>query len=321
MFAFVLSLMICVSWLTQAQVSLTGEKFQPAKIYGEKTFKEGGKLQIKCSTFGAVNDSEEVFNYLCKNGIGIEMKKSRDRDVIFTIDGITKDFTGNYSCVYSEKEYDVKEARGQDFESIFITVNDSFIPAIITLPEISVKEGTDVDFKCTSSKLPDNDQNNNYAYLCKNGTVIQVNIWNTEKMEAIFTLKEVSKRDAGSYTCGLMADIQPIPKTRLHGINKASLHVTENVNDTVRIVVGCSVALLLVLCCLGLYGVIEKQGWCRCHSERSTEHGAEARGGEHILYTDVTQNQPRAVEWDDFSDNSEDDHGSNEDLYQVCEDV
>ncbi|XP_036441626.1 uncharacterized protein LOC118818469 isoform X5 [Colossoma macropomum] len=289
MFAFVLSLMICVSWLTQAQVSLTGEKFQPAKIYGEKTFKEGGKLQIKCSTFGAVNDSEEVFNYLCKNGIGIEMKKSRDRDVIFTIDGITKDFTGNYSCVYSEKEYDVKEARGQDFESIFITVNDSFIPAIITLPEISVKEGTDVDFKCTSSKLPDNDQNNNYAYLCKNGTVIQVNIWNTEKMEAIFTLKEVSKRDAGSYTCGLMADIQPIPKTRLHGINKASLHVT---------------------------------GWCRCHSERSTEHGAEARGGEHILYTDVTQNQPsRAVEWDDFSDNSEDDHGSNEDLYQVCEDV
>ncbi|KAL7878409.1 hypothetical protein AOLI_G00093830 [Acnodon oligacanthus] len=316
MFAFILSL---------------SKEIHPAKIYGEKTFKEGGKLQITCSTFGAETECVEVVNYLCRNGIGIEKKKSRERDVVFSIDGITRDFTGNYSCVYSKTEYNVEEVRGRGFESIFITVNDSFIPANITLPETSVKEGSDVDFKCTSSKLPDNDQNNIYAYLCKNGTVIQVNIWNTEKRETVFTLKTVSKRDAGSYACGLMADIQPIPKTRVHGINKANLRVTENVNvnDTVKIVVGCSITLLLILCFLGLYGVIDLQGWCRCHSERSTEHGAEARGGEflsqgHISYTNEMQNQPRfssAAEWDDFSDSCENDHASNEDLYQVCEDV
>ncbi|XP_017542460.1 uncharacterized protein LOC108414153 isoform X2 [Pygocentrus nattereri] len=311
-------------------LSLSKERdIHPAKIYGKKTFKEGGKLQITCSTFGPETECEEVVNYLCRDGIGIEKKISRERDVLFSIDGITKDFTGNYSCVYSKTEYSVEEVRGQGFESIFITVNDSFIPANITLPEISVKEGADVDFKCTSSKLPDNDQNNIYAYLCKNGTVIQLNIWNTEKMETIFTLKKVSKTDSGSYACGLMADIQPIPKTRVNGINQVNLHITENVNDAVRIVVGCSIALLLILCFLGLYGVVEKQGWCRCHSERSTEHGAEARGGDflsqgHISYTNQMQNQPRfrsAAEWDDFSDSSENDHASNEDLYQVCEDV
>ncbi|XP_017542461.1 uncharacterized protein LOC108414153 isoform X3 [Pygocentrus nattereri] len=224
MFAFILSLMISVPWLTQAQGK--ERDIHPAKIYGKKTFKEGGKLQITCSTFGPETECEEVVNYLCRDGIGIEKKISRERDVLFSIDGITKDFTGNYSCVYSKTEYSVEEVRGQGFESIFITVN-------------------------------------------------------------------------------------------------------ENVNDAVRIVVGCSIALLLILCFLGLYGVVEKQGWCRCHSERSTEHGAEARGGDflsqgHISYTNQMQNQPRfrsAAEWDDFSDSSENDHASNEDLYQVCEDV
>ncbi|KAI4883587.1 hypothetical protein NFI96_033207, partial [Prochilodus magdalenae] len=222
MFTFILPLMFSAPLLPQAR----GEDLHPARIYGEKTLREGGKLQITCSTFGIVEKCDEVFVYLCRNGTAIEKKKTRDQDIDFSIDGVTKAFIGNYSCVFSKKEYDLKDVKGQGSESIFITVNDSFVPAYVTLSGMSVSEETDVDVTCTSSKLPDNVQHNIYAYLCKNGTVIRVNIWSTEKMVAIFTLKRVTRRDAGSYTCGLMADIQPIPKTRRHGINEANLHVT-----------------------------------------------------------------------------------------------
>lgn len=49
--------------------------------------------------------------------------KSDCQDVTFIIDDITKDDTGDYSCVFSSYKYDPEDVRGNGINSIFITVN------------------------------------------------------------------------------------------------------------------------------------------------------------------------------------------------------
>ncbi|KAI5098447.1 hypothetical protein C0J45_12174 [Silurus meridionalis] len=103
---------------------------------------------------------------------------------------------------------------------------NSFTPAEIILPETSVKAGSDVEIQCTSLKLPERNQKGNiYAFLDKNGTVIQVNIWDTVKNEVRFTLKEVTTQDAGTYICFVMSEPCPFPE-KVHGVNEVDLHVT-----------------------------------------------------------------------------------------------
>lgn len=108
----------------------------------------------------------------------------------------------------------------------FPSNSDSFIPAEIGLQQTSAKIRTDVEFQCTSGKLPKRKQKGSiYAYLYKNSTVIQMNIWDTTKNEVRFTLKEVTMQDAGTYICFLMSEPCPFPK-KAHGINEVNLQVT-----------------------------------------------------------------------------------------------
>ncbi|XP_066540661.1 uncharacterized protein [Hoplias malabaricus] len=284
---------------------LSLDEILEAKIYGNKTVKEGGKLQITCSTFGSNPDHNLVWIYLCRNGTGINRKNSRDSDIEFSIDDITINYTGNYSCAFSKKKLEPQDIKVNAANSIFITVNDSVVPGKITSPETSVKEGSDVEFECTSSKLPESDTNNHiYAYLCKNGTVLQVNLWDIKNNMSIFMIKHIKMEDAARYFCVLMGNLQPVPKRTIYGINEVKLHVSENVSDIkIIVVICCSILLLLLLFSLCLWRLIEK-GYFKFHGERSTENGAESR--REILNLDETDNKPStAAEWDEFSDDSE----------------
>lgn len=81
------------------------------------------KLELKCSTHGLKQASEKnVFIYLCKNGVGIDVKSSC-QDATFFVDNNTKDNTGNYSCVFSVKQYDPRTVKGNGSNFFFITVN------------------------------------------------------------------------------------------------------------------------------------------------------------------------------------------------------
>ncbi|XP_017321956.3 uncharacterized protein LOC108264701 [Ictalurus punctatus] len=263
---FIIKLLILVAWLSQAQ----GREIHPARIYAVKN---SGKLEFTCSTHGMKETFEKNSNlyiYLCRNGTGIAMK-SDCQDVTFIIDDITKDDTGDYSCVFSSYKYDPEDVRGNGINSIFITVNDSFIPAEIASPETSVKMGSDVDLQCTSLKLPERNQKGNvYAYLYKNGytvqngTVIQVNIWDTVKNKARFTLKEVTMRDAGTYFCFLMSEPCTFPK-EVHGINEVNLNITDpryeviltETYDPVRkrniLRLGFSGGVIIIACCIVIF--------------------------------------------------------------------
>ncbi|XP_076845639.1 uncharacterized protein LOC143490935 isoform X2 [Brachyhypopomus gauderio] len=323
MLCFMLILSIWV-WITQGQ----GENMHPAKIYANNNFKEGGRLTIKCSLFGLKEQSGKAYFYLCKDGQVMLIQESTCLDVMFHIDSITKNYSGHYSCVYSEQKYNAKDVKGHS-ANVLITVDDSSVPANISWPKASMMEGGDVELRCTSSLVLDSwqDMRNIYAYLCKNGTVIQVNIWDTEKKEAIFTLKKVKMHDAGTYICFLSSDIWPIPDM-MQGNNEAHLHVIEGSSDTIRIVLVTSALLPCLILFLGIWAVIKGQVCYRCTIERSLQPGSESRGfdiqhEEELSPTDEVQNVPSlnsCLEWEDSSDSYDETCNLQDVVYQVCED-
>ena len=75
----------------------------PAKIFGPSSVTEGVNINFKCSTTG-IRGPEDKFNfYLCKNGVGIRialLEKGED-DAIFDMKNVTREDSGNYSCVYT----------------------------------------------------------------------------------------------------------------------------------------------------------------------------------------------------------------------------
>ncbi|XP_029623155.1 uncharacterized protein LOC115203021 isoform X2 [Salmo trutta] len=79
------------------------KKIYPAKIFGPSSVTEGVNVTFKCSTTG-IKEPEDKFNfYLCKNGVGIRimlLEKLVD-DAIFTMKDVTREDSGNYSCVYT----------------------------------------------------------------------------------------------------------------------------------------------------------------------------------------------------------------------------
>ncbi|XP_058243021.1 uncharacterized protein LOC131351595 isoform X2 [Hemibagrus wyckioides] len=314
----IIKLMILVAWFSQAQ----GLEIYPAKIYLGKS---EGTLEFTCSTYGlqdALQRTSKFHIYLCRNGVGIKMKLSW-QDATFCVDDTRRDNTGYYSCVYSVQKYNIDQVRQNGTNSIFVSVNDSFVPAEIASSQTHVITGSDVEFQCTSLNLPErNHKGNIYAVLYKNSTVIQMNIWDMRKNKARFVLKEVRIQDAGKYICFLMSEPLPFPKN-VYGVNEVILDVTvsEYFNETIKITVGV-LSLLLIILILGLvsWGVFQKKGCFKGHSDRfdiSVEHSNHPREAE------MNQAEMRNVhsfdsEWDQTSSSSASPSYTN--TYQVCED-
>lgn len=75
----------------------------PAKIFGPSSVTEGVNIHFKCSTTG-IRGPEDKFNfYLCKNGVGIRIAllEEGEDDAIFDMKNVTREDSGNYSCVYT----------------------------------------------------------------------------------------------------------------------------------------------------------------------------------------------------------------------------
>ncbi|XP_064778481.1 uncharacterized protein LOC135504112 [Oncorhynchus masou masou] len=79
------------------------KKIYPAKIFGPSSVTEGVNIHFKCSTTGIRGHEDKLHFYLCKNGVGIRIalpEKDKD-DAIFDMKNVTREDSGNYSCVYT----------------------------------------------------------------------------------------------------------------------------------------------------------------------------------------------------------------------------
>ena len=106
---------------------------------------------------------------------------------------------------------------------------DTLIPAdLVTGPSI-VREGDDVEFTCRISD-PQKVANSSFVhcYLIKNGAIVLVQVFDIQKMEAIFTIRALSNAASGNYSCVLLLlDSLPKKDAELHGSTAVFLEVKE----------------------------------------------------------------------------------------------
>ncbi|XP_062380224.1 uncharacterized protein LOC134068557 [Sardina pilchardus] len=207
--------------VTEEHPTESQELVLPARIYGSSaSFKVGEYFEARCSIFGLKRDDEKVFVYLCKNGVGIAVLESKNMDASFTVGNITKEHSGNYSCMFSRTKHHPCAVRGHGENFISIRVTDIH-PAIIAAK--SMESGAEVDLSCSSSDASDTSLF--LAYLCRNRTIIDVQMWNSQKKQASFHLRTLQGSDTGSYSCVLSE--HPLAATELDtcGVNSVFLRV------------------------------------------------------------------------------------------------
>lgn len=99
------------------------EVIEPARIYGSTSRVTAGQdFELKCSTYGLTKAEEQVFVYLCKNGVGLDRVATKSHDITFTVKSASLDHTGNYSCVFSRSKYSPNKVRGEGDTPVFIKV-------------------------------------------------------------------------------------------------------------------------------------------------------------------------------------------------------
>ncbi|CAI5646008.1 unnamed protein product, partial [Oreochromis niloticus] len=178
----------------------------PAKILAQQTIiSENSDLYVTCSTLERKKDSK-VFIYLLKNGHGIQnLTQKQDRsDTKFSIPRAGLHHSGNYSCVYSQKPYTLSEVVKKGDNIIEILVIANFLPADISIVGPStVHEGDYVEFQCTVSQHLHTLGGCKfiYAYLRKNDTILQVQVFNVSQKLATFIIDSAVLRDSGPYSC------------------------------------------------------------------------------------------------------------------------
>ena len=106
---------------------------------------------------------------------------------------------------------------------------ETLIPAeLVTGPSI-VREGDDVEFTCQILD-PQKVANSSFVhcYLIKNRAIVLVQVFDIQKMKAIFTIKALSNAASGNYSCVLLLlDSLTKKDAELHGSTAVSLQVKE----------------------------------------------------------------------------------------------
>lgn len=107
---------------------------EPARIYGSTSGVTAGQdFELKCSTYGLTKAEEQVFVYLCKNGVGQDRVFTKSHDITFTVKSASLDHTGNYSCVFSRNKYSANAVRGEGDTPVFIKVIGECLNVYYTL--------------------------------------------------------------------------------------------------------------------------------------------------------------------------------------------
>ncbi|CAB1339485.1 unnamed protein product, partial [Coregonus sp. 'balchen'] len=180
------------------------KEIYPAKIFGPSNVAEGVKVYFKCSTTGIRGHQDNVNVYLCKNGVGIRIAAlDNSEDVtIFTMKDVTKEDSGNYSCVYSRDKLLPRQLTSTGENLVVFKVDGEWkeiYPAKIFGPS-NVTEGVKVHFKCSTTGIRRHQDNVN-VYLCKNGVGIRIAALDNSEDDTIFIMKDVTKEDSGNYSC------------------------------------------------------------------------------------------------------------------------
>ncbi|XP_014030879.2 uncharacterized protein isoform X2 [Salmo salar] len=272
----IMFILILCALSREAMVQTTAKKIVPAKIYWTTTgtIMEGSDLVVKCSTHGRKED-KVAYVYLCINGVAVEQKKTMQEDTFFTMKSVTGQQTGNYSCVFSKTPYPLSEVQGKGDNYLFIQVMDRILPADISLAgSRTVRKGDGVEFKCTISDPSFQTQNTSdlvHAYLCKYGSVVQMQVFDVKSTEATFTIKSFNENDAGNYSCVLDLQSKTLKdKDRtFYGNNAVFLQVNVSWSHFITPVVFCVCFLLILSLIVGTWWLFIKQGALQCYCGRT----------------------------------------------------
>ncbi|XP_039468410.1 uncharacterized protein LOC116325622 isoform X1 [Oreochromis aureus] len=288
--------LLCI--LTNQVISQTKDIF-PAKILAQQTIiSENSDFYVTCSTFGKKKDSK-IYVYLLINGRGIQTKpqKQDQNDILFTICTAGLHHSGNYSCVYSPKNYTLSEVvkKGDDIIEILVIAN--FLPADISIVGPStVHEGHHVEFQCTVSQHLHTLGGCKfiYAYLRKNDTILQVQVFNVSQMLATFIIDGAVLRDSGHYSCiALPSKCFYEQEYTVHGTNNLFLEVKVDLVSTVLLHGGVITLMLSLGACLW---------WISNKLVRSTSCGPRATTQQ--ANSDMLEEQQEQEEWEDEKEDS-----------------
>nr|XP_040021540.1 uncharacterized protein LOC120810754 [Gasterosteus aculeatus aculeatus] len=243
-------------WAFAIQVTSPTTDFVPVKILtDQKNISENSDLYVTCSTFG-LKKNTMVYLYLCKNDIWIDHKKQKeDRDdTLFIIRNVSLNHSGKYSCVFSIKNDLLPKAPMRGLNVIQILVIPNYLPADISIAgPLAVSEGDDVAFRCSVS---DTLQTLGgcpfiHSHLRRNETLVQVQTFNVNRMEATFTIQGAVSRDGGHYSCVVLpSKCVPEHEATLRGNNAVLLVVKESVVDRAMVSCGVGALMLVVGLCL-----------------------------------------------------------------------
>nr|XP_046201031.1 uncharacterized protein LOC124033132 isoform X3 [Oncorhynchus gorbuscha] len=273
----IMFILILCALSREAMVQTTAKKIFPAKIYWTSTgtIMEGSDLVVKCSTHGRKED-KVAYVYLCINGVAVDQKRTIQEDTLFTMKSVTGQQSGNYSCVFSKALYPFSEVQGKGDNSLSIQVMDRILPADISLAgSRTVRKGDGVEFKCTISDPSFQTKNTSdlvHAYLCKYGSVVQMQVFDVESTEVTFTIKSFNKNDAGNYSCVIDLQSKTLKdKDRtLYGNNGVFLQVNVSWSHLIRLV-SCICFLLISSLIVGIWWLFIKQGALQCYCGRTPQ--------------------------------------------------
>ncbi|KAL2077120.1 hypothetical protein ACEWY4_026624 [Coilia grayii] len=206
------------STVSHGSADTAGNSAYPAQIFGQSQFKVGECAQVRCSVFD-LKPAEAVYVYLCKNGVGVQSLLASSQDSTFILQRVKTMDSGNYSCMFTRMKQYYGDVKAQGGNTLIIQVDDRAYPGVIATDHSEVTSGADVDFRCTLKDAPDT--GNLLAFLCRNSTINDIEMWDSKKKEAIFHRKRVQESDTGSYGC-VVSD-QPLAATELDTCGRNSV--------------------------------------------------------------------------------------------------
>ncbi|XP_053478587.1 immunoglobulin superfamily member 1-like [Ictalurus furcatus] len=217
------------SGMNSIHVQVTGNALEifPAQIFGPSTAKVGENVALTCSISNIQSSNTKGYMYLCKNGVGerLELLGNKNEHT-FTLRNISLLDSGTYSCVYSFIRYLTKNVTGSGMNSIHVQVTGDALeifPAQIVGPS-TAKVGENVALTCSISNIQSSNTDV-HVYLVKNGVGERLEIFGN-KNEHTFTLRNISLRDSGTYSC-VYSFIRYHPKNVTgSGINSINVQVT-----------------------------------------------------------------------------------------------
>ncbi|XP_035991905.1 uncharacterized protein LOC118562890 [Fundulus heteroclitus] len=304
-----------------------GQDTFPAKILvRQRTVSEGSDLYVTCSMLGQKKEPS-FFVYLLKDGQGFQKtsQKQNLNDDTFKISRVDLGHSGNYSCFYSSREFNLSAIVDEGLDKVEILVIAHFLPATLSVAGPSrVDEGNRVELRCTFSETLHTLYNCQLIHCClkKNDTFLQLQVFDVARMEASFTIEGAVMRDSGHYSCLLLpSKCFQNNWNELQGINAVFLEVKEDLT-TVWAFSGGFIVLALLFC-LCLYWILNRNGlmtsWTPCSD----------RDQRSIDVLEQTKEEPEdASEEDSFSVENEEDSDSeqpnthtNEELQEVSDGV